>query len=216
MGAVFDHKAWRLTGPVYGDLAVGDITQLNVNGVATDFIVVHQGKPSSLYDGSCDGTWLLMKDVYEQRRWHSSTAADYENSTIHAYLNSTFLALLDSAVQASIAQVKIPYSPGTSASSVNSGPNGLSTKVFLLSICEFGLPGTVTDGATLNYFAGANNSRRIAKLNGTAYKYWTRTPINSTTVVNISVTGGDTSNTPTRAIGVRPCFIMPSNQKIFS
>lgn len=217
MGAVFDHKAWRHAGPVYGDLAVGDITQLNVNGVAKNFIVVHQGNPgSSLYDSSCDGTWLLMEDIYESRAWNSSTTADYENSTIHAYLNGTFLALLDSAVQGSIAQVKIPYSPGSSASSVNSGANGLSSKVFLPSACELGLSGTVADGAALGYFDGANNLRRIAKLNGTAYIYWTRTPNRSTNVVNVFITGGSAVNTPTRAIGVRPCFIMPSNQKIFS
>ena len=45
--------------------AVGSIIKLKVNGSAKDFIVVHQGKPSSVYDDSCAGTWLLMQDIYE-------------------------------------------------------------------------------------------------------------------------------------------------------
>ena len=45
--------------------AIGSTIKLKVNGSAKDFIVVHQGKPSSVYDDSCNGTWLLMKDIYE-------------------------------------------------------------------------------------------------------------------------------------------------------
>ena len=39
--------------------AVGSTVKLTVNGKAREFIVVHQGKPSSVYDESCNGTWLL-------------------------------------------------------------------------------------------------------------------------------------------------------------
>lgn len=140
MGAVFDHKAWAAkSDPVYGDLAIGDITQLNVDGAATDFIVVHQGKPSSLYDDSCDGTWLLMKDVYEQRQCHSSSTNGYANNTIHSYLNSTFLALFDSNIQSAINQVKIPYVNGIGPDGfVASGSNGLNCKIFLLAGYEIG------------------------------------------------------------------------------
>ena len=45
--------------------AVGSTVKLTVNGKAREFIVVHQGKPSSVYDESCNGTWLLMKDIYQ-------------------------------------------------------------------------------------------------------------------------------------------------------
>ena len=50
--------------------AIGSTIKLKVNGSAKDFIVVHQGKPSSVYDDSCNGTWLLMKDIYEIRQWN--------------------------------------------------------------------------------------------------------------------------------------------------
>ena len=76
--------------------AIGSTIKLKVNGSARNFIVVHQGKPSSVYDDSCNGTWLLMQDIYENRAWHSSNTNDYANSTIHSYLNSTFLNLFES------------------------------------------------------------------------------------------------------------------------
>ena len=44
--------------------AVGSTVKLKVDGSLKEFIVVHQGKPSSMYDESCNGTWLLMKDCY--------------------------------------------------------------------------------------------------------------------------------------------------------
>ena len=57
-------------------MAVGSTVKLKVDGTLWDFIVVHQGRPSSLYDVSCDGTWLLMKDIYKNRQWHGSYSTD--------------------------------------------------------------------------------------------------------------------------------------------
>ena len=92
-----------------GSLAIGTTVRLNINNSSKEFIIVHQGKPSSLYDDSCNGTWLLMKDIYEKRQWHSSNVNKLESSTIHSYLNSTFLNLFDSNIKNAIKQVKIPY-----------------------------------------------------------------------------------------------------------
>ena len=114
--------------------SVGSIVKIKISGTLRDFIVVHQGKPSNIYDESCNGTWLLMKDIYENRQWHSSNVNDYASSTIHSYLNSTFLNLIDANIRNQIKQAKIPYRPGSGTSmTVNSGANGLSAKVFLLS-----------------------------------------------------------------------------------
>ena len=70
-----------------GTKAVGSKVKIKINGTLRNFIVVNQGKPSSLYDSTCDGTWLLMEDIYETRAWHSSNVNDYANSDIHKYLN---------------------------------------------------------------------------------------------------------------------------------
>ena len=73
-----------------GDLAVGNSVYLNVNGVKTAFLVVHRGLPSSAYDNSCDGVWLLMKDVYTKRTAKYSYANwVYANTNMHTYVNST-------------------------------------------------------------------------------------------------------------------------------
>lgn len=200
--------------------AVGSIVKLKVNGAAKEFIVVHQGKPSSLYDESCNGTWLLMKDIYEKRAWHSSNSNSYKASTIHAHLNGEFLALFDSGVQSIIKQVKIPYVNGTGASPVASGANGLSAKVFLLGGYELGLTGNSNtlpvDGAKLSYFESGTgtsaNNKRIARLNSAVAGWWLRSPIRNGTDSSWSVTpsGGFNGSYSSYNSGIRPALILPS------
>lgn len=48
--------------------AVGSIVKIKVNGAAKDFIIVHQGLPSSAYDASCNGVWVVMKDIYSGKK----------------------------------------------------------------------------------------------------------------------------------------------------
>ena len=164
--------------------AVGSKVKIKVNGTLRNFIVVHQGKPSSLYDSTCDGTWLLMEDIYETRAWHSSNVNDYANSTISSYLNSTWLNLIDANIRNAIKQVKIPYRPGSGTSgTVNSGANGLSCKIFLLSDREVGYTKSnvnqyiCDDGAKLAYFQDGNGTaEKIAKYNGSATLWWLRSP----------------------------------------
>lgn len=201
--------------------AIGSTIKLKVNGSAKDFIVVHQGKPSSVYDDSCNGTWLLMKDIYESRQWHSSNTNDYANSTIHSYLNSTFLAMFDSNIQKAIKQVKLPYRKGSGTSTtVTSGSNGLSAKIFLLSATEtsfnFSSYMPSGEGAELAYFKGcADNSadsKRVAYLNGSAAGWWLRSPgCNGFGYALYVYSGGGWGNYYcSDSCGIRPALILPS------
>ena len=201
--------------------AIGSTIKLKVNGSAKDFIVVHQGKPSSVYDDSCNGTWLLMKDIYENRQWHSSNTNDYANSTIHSYLNSTFLNLFESNIKKAIKQVKLPYRKGSGTSTtVTSGSNGLSAKIFLLSATEtsfnFSSYMPSGEGAELAYFKGcADNSadsKRVAYLNGSAAYWWLRSPYCSLFYYALCVDsyGGWCSNVCSNSCGIRPALILPS------
>lgn len=202
-----------------GSKAVGSIVKLKVGGVAKEFIVVHQGKPSSIYDDSCDGTWLLMKDVYENRKWHSSNVNKYESSDIHAYLNSTFLNLFESNIRDVIKQVKIPYrSGGGSGGSDQSGANGLPCKVFLLSGPEVGLAGAgdmPNDGAKLDYFNAkiGTDSKRIAYLNGSGARWWLRSPRSSGTgdVWGVNSDGFYGSYYASNSYGIRPALVLSSD-----
>ena len=200
--------------------AIGSTIKLKVNGSAKDFIVVHQGKPSSVYDDSCNGTWLLMKDIYENRQWHSSNTNDYANSTIHSYLNSTFLNLFESNIKNAIKQVKLPYRKGSGTSTtVTSGSNGLSAKIFLLSATEtsFSFSSMPSgEGAELAYFKGcadnSSDSKRVAYLNGSATVWWLRSPNCSNFSVALCVgSNGDWyGNLCSLSYGIRPALILPS------
>ena len=202
--------------------AVGSTVKLKVNGTAKEFIVVHQGKPSSLYDNSCDGTWLLMKDIYENRQWHSSNVNNLENSTIHSYLNGTFLNLFESNIRDAIKQVKLPYRKnGGSGGSDQSGANGLLCKIFLLSGYEIGFTTSdnsyfPVDGAKLSYFeAGTGSSalnKRIAYLNGSAAFWWLRSPgtDGASYVWFVLASGGYNRYSASSSYGIRPALILPS------
>lgn len=200
--------------------AIGSTIKLKVNGSAKDFIVVHQGKPSSVYDDSCSGTWLLMKDIYENRQWHSSDTNDYANSTIHSYLNSTFLAMLDSNIQKAIKQVKLPYRKGSGTSTtVTSGSNGLPAKIFLLSATEMSFNFSYMpsgEGAELAYFKGcadnSSDSKRVAYLNGSAASWWLRSPGcgGFGGALCVGSGGGWGGGGCSYSCGVRPALILPS------
>ena len=200
--------------------AIGSTIKLKVNGSAKDFIVVHQGKPSSVYDDSCNGTWLLMKDIYENRQWHSSNTNDYANSTIHSYLNSTFLNLFESNIKNAIKQVKLPYRKGSGTSTtVTSGSNGLSAKIFLLSATETSFSFSYMpsgEGAELAYFKGcadnSSDSKRVAYLNGSAANWWLRSPYCSNFYYALYVgSNGDWGGRGcSDSCGIRPALILPS------
>lgn len=201
--------------------AIGSTIKLKVNGSARNFIVVHQGKPSSVYDDSCNGTWLLMQDIYENRAWHSSNTNDYANSTIHSYLNSTFLNLFESNIKNAIKQVKLPYRKGSGTSTtVTSGSNGLSAKIFLLSATETSFDFSYMpsgEGAELAYFNGcadnSSDSKRVAKLNGSATLWWLRSPGCGGFGLALCVgsNGGWGGGSCSDSCGIRPALILPSS-----
>lgn len=208
-----------------GSMSVGSTVKLKLGGTARDFLVVHQGLPSSMYDSSCNGTWLLLKDIYTTRTWDSSNN-DYKNSDIHSYLNGTFLNLFDNDIKNAIKQVKIPYQNGTgSGGSVASGANGLSCKIFLLSGYEVGFSTSDSsrfprDGAKLSYFSSgtssAANNKRIANYNGSATLWWLRSPhTNNTDRVWYVVSNGSYNNwNYYNTCGVRPALVLDSSLSV--
>lgn len=207
-----------------GTKAVGSIVKIKVNGAAKDFIIVHQGLPSSAYDDSCTGTWLLMKDSYNYMKWNATDENNYASSDINSWLNGTFYNLIDADIRAVIKQVKIPYH-GSSyyGGTLHTGANGLNTKVFLLSGIEVGWTNRTNeyfpnDGAKLSYFlagTGTNeNKKRVAYRNGSAQDWYLRSPriinTSSNNVWKVADDGSYDYDNCVNSNDIRPAFILPS------
>lgn len=208
-------------GKKLSEYTVGSTVYLRENGTPVEYLIVHKGLPNeTLYDPSCDGVWLLRKDIYTRNQWDDYNN-NYKQSTVHNFLNDTFLNLFNTATQKAIKQVKIPYhNEAGSVGSVDSGANGLDTKVFLLSAYEVGWTTNVNmhipiDGACISYFSGLTSvhANRIAKFGGEAAIWWLRSPhkFNTNDIWNVATNGGYGSNGCVSTMGVRPALILPYN-----
>lgn len=210
-------------------LNVGDSIWCNVNNVRTEFIIVQKGNPdSNMYDSSCDGVWLMQKVLTDYLAWNTGDDYSYAQSSINTWLNSTYLNYFGNA-KAIIKNVKIPYAYGSYNSSIATGSNGLSCKVFLLSNKEVGNTSTISewpnDGKKLDYFdaSGPNQDpKRIAyTANGTSNYWWVRSARagnHSRYGIYIDSLGeisGGSANTSDKEYA-RPCFIISNNTQIDS
>ncbi len=205
------------TGILASSLAVGTTVKLMEGGTAVEYLVVNQGIPSnsSLYDASCDGTWLLRKDAYKDAKKLNPTNSNvYASSAIDIWLNGDFFNTLGSVEQDVTKQVKIPY---VSDGAVNSGTNGLGVKAFLLGLYETGAAGDLADGAKLKYFISGTGStaknRRISKVNGAAVNWYLRTPDtdSGTNEWFVETTGTLNYGNATGERYARPALVLPGN-----
>ena len=201
-----------------GNVPVGTILHLKENGVYQDYLVVHQGLPSSMYDPSCNGTWMLRKDIFSNQKWGYDNK--YPASLMPDYLVDSFLPILDEDIQSVICQVTIPYS--ISIGQAATGANGYSCQAFILSAFEIGFTenqdrNLVEDGAKLAYFLSGvtsnANSRRVAKYSGSAAGWSTRSinPGSINQIIGVTETGGfvGTVNISFTSYGIRPALILP-------
>ena len=166
-----------------GQQAVGTTVKIQLGGALKDFIIVHQGYPSSLYDSSCNGTWVLQKEIPRKYKWYNDNNDHYNTypgSYMDTYANNEYFNSIEADIRNRIKQVKIPYTlygyrdPST-------GANGHPVKVFPLSAWEIGATGdfrSPVDGSRLAYFDATNeaSSKRVATYNGSAAAWWTRSP----------------------------------------
>ena len=207
------------------DIPVGTAVKLRESGSWVDYLIVHQGKPSSIYDDSCNGSWLLREDLLPKRVYDSNNVPNFAESDIYIILNEEILGQYDSNIQQNIRNVKIPYHTGKEGSAPNAGANGLICKVFLLGGYEVGFTTDITaslpiDGAKLSYFETGTgdsvNSRRIALLNGSGDSWWLRSPDigGGSNVWNV-LGDGDWSRSLARlSRGIRPALVFPSDYPI--
>lgn len=178
----------------------GTIVKIKESGSYVDFLVLIHNYPAS------GRTLLLRKDIHSLRKFCSSSVApDYTKSEIDPWLTGTYINYIDSEIKSQISPVTIQVSG-------NDG-NSIDRTVFLLSNKELGAEWRLTDqlGSEIPYFTA--DTKRIAKYQNTATKYWCRNRNTSSTDYVVSInTSGRAANT-TRAdtsTGVRPAFTVPS------
>ena len=201
-------------------VSVGQEVNLLRNGELVPHIIVHIGNPSSsLYDDSCNGVWVLRKDVTELGAWNSSGTNTLVNSTIVSAMQ-TSVSEYDQSIQSVMKRVKVPYCAGNTSSAVNSGASGFPCTIFPLSGYELGWttssnPYFPADGVVLDYFAGTSSTdqKRIANFNGEPTGYCTRSPVtNSSNLVwRVQVDGSYSLTSVTvSTVGYREAFILPT------
>lgn len=216
------------------DLAVGDSVFMKETGVLKEYIIVQKGRPTSAYDSSCDGVWLMRKDLYKLFELPATTiyGADnyirnYASQIIDnecASFYSAELFLYDSV----IVNATIP-----SRSSLGSAPawnqqnTPITRKCFVVSATELGNPISFlypTNSAKLAYFdsgSGSGNTKRQASYNGTLYNWMTRTTqvvmddpdpgdryLNALTVSTAGWFNAITQGAGAQNTGLRPCVIV--------
>ena len=184
-------------------LAVGEIVQIAVSGVMTNFIVANQGIPANTgtgydgsYDASCDGTWMIAETlmdgpkVYGLQLWSDN-------------LTSWFSAMIDEKVMNAIRQATYPQY-GTS----------VTAKITRPSVRELNFRwtygGGTYDGAPLEYFL-THSATYPDPGNSSEIMYWTRSraPSNySADAIYVTSSGLASQGANSNNARARPLFIL--------
>lgn len=188
-----------------GTLEVGEIVQIAVSGVMTNFIVANQGIPANTgtgydgsYDASCDGTWMIAEalmdgpKVYGLQLWSDN-------------LTSWFSAMIDEKVMNAIRQATYPeYYPNG---------NAVTAKITRPSVRELNFRwtygGGTYDGAPLEYFL-THSANYPATGDSSETMYWTRSrsPRNSSSeAIYVSSSGLASQSANGSNARARPLFI---------
>lgn len=188
-----------------GNIAVGTILHLQESRVYQDYIVVHQGLPSSMYNSSCNGTWLTRTTIPAEVKWGHNKHS-YESSGLKPYMDE-WPNVYAADIKEYIKQVTIPCNPSQ-----------ISCKAFALSALEIGGGSslynehTPPDGAVLSYFSGSDaQQRRIFQYVGEADTWFTRTAAMSTPnprIVYVYVDGSFGWSNGVMPNGALPTIIM--------
>lgn len=217
-------------GTPMNSLSIGSSVYTTVDGVRGEFIIVHKGLPSNVYDDSCNGIWLLANNLQGAFAFNSGSGNNFATSSSYTFLNGTFLNSLPQNVRNAILQAKIPYYPGGSDEflpDLLSGSDGLSAKVFLPSLEELGFDmekgGTLqpVTGAKLDYFSLKTNledsyTELVVTKDGSPQDWWTRDPLRDFSNMSflIDKDGSKGSATTDKEKYLRPMFIMPFSTRI--
>ena len=194
-------------GTSVGELDVGTSVYMDVDGASTEFLVVHQGNPNpTVYDATCNGTWVLAKNIYALVAYNSGVHGGYyEDSIIDSYAENTFLNKLDDGIQGLIKQVNITTYYYNERESI-------SRKIFIPSRYELTIYDDF-DNVTLDYFKSDTTAARVAYYNGVVNRWWLREKIFSNKAYFVETNGAIVKSTNSQnQDGFRPMFLLPSEE----
>lgn len=192
-----------------GALPVGTLVGINEDSIETPYIVVHQGLPSADYDNSCNGTWLLRKDLISL----STSLLQEDAALIVQHLNNKTNQL-----------IKTVQIPTDWADDNTYCVKQYNVKAFALAPKEVGATGYYAGmaGSKLDYFLSgyddsASTSKRMAKFNGNASAWWERgcEPA-APDYFYIDSHGAPVSVTAYRGHYSRPAFILDKSTQMTS
>lgn len=204
------------------DYGIGESIFLIENNNPIEYIIVNQGNPNTdIYDASCDGTWVLRKNIIEDSQWSGGNMNTIQGSTIVNRLG-TILTTFGESSRLAIKSVKVPYQNG-GYFGLQIKESGLASYLFLLCCYEMGITQTFNtkipiDGTRLSFFedgtSSSANNKRVAS-GGSTNNYWTRSPQleNSNNVWYISSSGYTGINSANATYGIRPCAIIDFKTK---
>ena len=181
-------------------LPEGVLVMINESGSPIPFYAARHNYESGL---NGEGrTLMVRKDLCPAMAWNTG-GTDYRSSSIDTWLNNSYKAILDAHVQEAVETTTFRLRTSTTSYST------LSRSCFLLSAAEYGLG--YEDGTKLDI---ASNIA-IAQLNGAAAYHWTRTMLNASSVIGVSLDGkGWTIGAAEKYPGVRPAFTLPASTKV--
>jgi len=160
-----------------GEQSLGTIVTIEVDGVLTEFIVVQQGSPSSVYSDFEDGTVLLMRGIWDA--WlENPRNANYSANTLHLWLNDEFYNMIEPAARNAVRNVGIPTRLNQQVRAYIFAPSvyELNNNVPIGNAQQPRSLEPWWDAVAFEYFVGALGHARAAQAsNGTYWAYWTRT-----------------------------------------
>ena len=185
-----DDKLFEMSNRVrIGGLADGTIFGLYENGVLVPFI--------KLSNISSEKVLVVRKNCVIADVVMNEGETYYTNCRADVWLNGEYIQMLDVATQSLLSDAII-------AVENQYGSTNIHRKVFLLSMSEYGA----------SYFSAVD--RRIALLNGTPTKHWTRNF--GTTVSNswtyVTETGAFGAAARQTIAGIRPAMTLPVDYEV--
>ncbi|MDR2531450.1 MAG: DUF6273 domain-containing protein [Oscillospiraceae bacterium] len=216
-------------------LPVGSVIRIRVQGGFHEFIIVHKGSPSVLYQGFESGAVVMLRNaqatggVWGSYGWYAiNRGNNYENSVMHNSLNSSYFNMLPEFVRNRIMQIRIPFRPGSGpGTNVNSGANGLQCRLFIPSFREVGGLSTIVvpeDGTRFEYFPAVNEfiqeaRRRITQQpnNPSPQPWWLRTPgtwWESDATHFVTFAGTISTQNPSETHAARVTFVLPDTVEV--